>query len=477
MQFAADAADAASSDACSAHLDAIADACLDVFRALPGTKYYAGGPGACQALPVDSLELREAAGFFYQSMTSRPSTEPLGQHLFDVELWDDALAALARALSEHNTSLAVEVGHAVCGGATLLLLSQTEQTKLIEELGSSLASARFLSRRIESLAATRRPRGSPSASVPDAYSFARERRRKQDYVAVPPELTDEEAVIGTLYDCALRELGPSLMRRLGLPASVLGLRTFVAATRASGTQRAAALFGHIWHAAPEPAPLIFRGAVSAPLMGIRAANDSTGRASGCKTAQSGARTLVVVFSSLGWRGVVRAEWGATLRDAADDDLHVAHALDTAQSWFLTDPTTGEYDDGDWWDRRLSELCAPYDRVCLLGESMGASAALRFARHATGSIVALVPQIDVRDFEYAGRADFTDERKARLRDEIACACTDTRADVVLHVGEDPPDLRQLDYLPQPTDAFGMRVVNQDAHLHTPNIAHPGCAHQM
>ena len=52
-----------------------------------------------------------------------------------------------------------------------------------------------------------------------------------------------------------------------------------------------------------------------------------------------------------------------------------------------------------------------------------------------------------------------------------------ADVVLHVGEDPPDLRQLDYLPQPTDAFGMRVVNQDAHLHTPNIAHPGCAHQM
>ena len=45
--------------------------------------------------------------------------------------------------------------------------------------------------------------------------------------------------------------------------------------------------------------------------------------------------------------------------------------------------------------------------------MGATGALRFARLATVAVVALVPQIDLRDFEYAGRADFTDERKARL----------------------------------------------------------------
>ena len=36
---------------------------------------------------------------------------------------------------------------------------------------------------------------------------------------------------------------------------------------------------------------------------------------------------------------------------------VAHVLDTAQSWFTTDPTSGEYDDGAWWDSTLSALFA------------------------------------------------------------------------------------------------------------------------
>ena len=52
------------------------------------------------------------------------------------------------------------------------------------------------------------------------------------------------------------------------------------------------------------------------------------------------------------------------------------------------------------------------QVCILGESMGATAALRYSRHGSGTVVALVPQIDVRDFEYAGRADFGDDRKVR-----------------------------------------------------------------
>jgi hypothetical protein len=85
-------------------------------------------------------------------------------------------------------------------------------------------------------------------------------------------------------------------------------------------------------------------------------------------ARTGARTLVLVFSSLGWHGVVRAEWGATLRFAGDDALDVAHCLDTSQSWFQTHPHTGEYDDGAWWDAELSRIAAPYERVCILGES-------------------------------------------------------------------------------------------------------------
>ena len=150
--------------------------------------------------------------------------------------------------------------------------------------------------------------------------------------------------------------------------------------------------------------------------------------------------------------MVRAEWGATLRAAAAEEglsavVDVAYALDTACSWFTTDPITGVYDDCAWWDATLLELCAPYERVCLLGESMGGSAALRFARHATptGAVVALAPQVDLRDFACCGRLDFSDERKVRLHDAIVAAVDDSRSPVTLHLGRDADDLRQLSHL--------------------------------
>ena len=149
---------------------------------------------------------------------------------------------------------------------------------------------------------------------------------------------------------------------------------------------------------------------------------------------------------------MRAEWGATLRGAAAGEglsavVDVAYALDTACSWFTTDPITGAYDDGAWWDAALLELCAPYDRVCLLGESMGGSAALRFAQHATstGAVVALAPQVDLRDFACCGRVDFSDDRKVLLREAIAAAVDNSRAPVTLHVGRDADDLQQLNHL--------------------------------
>ena len=50
---------------------------------------------------------------------------------------------------------------------------------------------------------------------------------------------------------------------------------------------------------------------------------------------------------------MRAEYGSTLKAVGDDSLVLAHCLDTSQSWFLTNPMTGEYDDGAWWDAELA----------------------------------------------------------------------------------------------------------------------------
>ena len=180
-----------------------------------------------------------------------------------------------------------------------------------------------------------------------------------------------------------------------------------------------------------------------------------GSAKGTPPARPQARTLVVAFSSLGWDGLVKPEWASTLcASSAAGTIDVVHALDYAQSWFMTNPTSGEFDDGAWWDSSLDELCAPYDQICLLGESMGGTAALRFARHATHAAIALVPQIDLRDFACCSRTDFADVRKVRLMHDIEAVITETTsAHVILHVGRDADDLHQLNHLPSVKKLFG------------------------
>ena len=79
----------------------LVNACLAVCRALPGAQ---GGA----AIPEDAVMLREAAAFF-----DWESADELGQHLFDASLWDDALEALARAVSRADCELAVEAAAAV----------------------------------------------------------------------------------------------------------------------------------------------------------------------------------------------------------------------------------------------------------------------------------------------------------------------------------------------------------------------------
>ena len=82
----------------------------------------------------------------------------------------------------------------------------------------------------------------------------------------------------------------------------------------------------------------------------------------------------------------------------------------------------------------------------------------------GRVVALVPQIDLRDFDCCTRADMTAAHKDELRAAIARACdeladgeTDAQATdgdknindarVVIHVGREADDLHQLSYLPR------------------------------
>jgi len=149
--------------------------------------------------------------------------------------------------------------------------------------------------------------------------------------------------------------------------------------------------------------------------------------------------------------VLRTEWGKTLRTASNhhpNNLVVVHALDSCRSWYTSNPMTGECDDGVWWDQTLADLGDSYGRVCILGDSMGGTAALRYAQHASkdgGTVVSFVPQVNLNDFIYQERNELTVERKDRLCHDIQQAVLTTSARVVVHVGRDVDDLQQLTYL--------------------------------
>jgi len=354
------------------------------------------------------------------------------RHFFDVQVWDDALQELfivARTIEVkgcEDHSLICDIANSILASARILLASKEDIDALEDMLQTKVGKESFLRVRSEAVNAVKQRRRLDSSidSVTDA--------------AVASE---DDLIINALYECTIKQLGPSILSEYGFPTSKLGLRSLIGATRATGSQRAAATMDRIWHAAEEEGPLIFAG--NAPVT-------------------KSDKTLIVAFSSLGWNGFIRPEWGATLRTAQANDndgrlssspLVIVHALDTSQSWFSSSPISGEWDEGSWWDTTLKELCCEYGRVCFIGESMGASAALRFSRHCTpdGSVIAFVPQIHLQDFPQYTRVDFTPERKQSLCTEIQKACKETKAQVTIHVGRDEDDLYQLNYIPEVVEA--------------------------
>ena len=143
-------------------------------------------------------------------------------HTIDADLWEDALEALAAAMSKSDCARALEAAAAVAASTRFILRVPEERHDAVDRFVTTLSEDEYL--------AVRR------AALETAQDMAVARR------------VDGDAHINrALYTCTARHLSARVLRPLGFPANKLGLRSLVAADRATGSQRAAAALTRAWH--------------------------------------------------------------------------------------------------------------------------------------------------------------------------------------------------------------------------------------
>eukprot|EP00928_Gymnodinium_smaydae_P008372 TRINITY_DN13050_c0_g1_i1.p1 TRINITY_DN13050_c0_g1~~TRINITY_DN13050_c0_g1_i1.p1 ORF type:complete len:423 (-),score=26.59 TRINITY_DN13050_c0_g1_i1:13-1281(-) len=361
------------------------------------------------ALLLELLSACYSAGF------SRVEPPPLdsiddfdasGDPLFDA---DFGRAALLSLVSKEHDGLA----QSTIAAAQFCTLSPRSQLSVMDNTATILNSSEFQHQRLLAL----RSRHDRSCGKNDFGS--------QD---------TDFGVIDALYDVSVSQLAP-VLSKLGFPTSPLGFNSFLGALRVAGFgDRMTHLVTRIWHAAETLEPLFFS-----------------------RRGHARRDTLVIAFSSLGC-GVIRPEWRSTLA-LDNNDFDVAHCFDAGCSWYCTDPYTGMWDGGVQWEHMIEHASKPYARVCLLGDSMGGSAALRFARFATDVVIAFTPQVDVSNCPADCRPDFSPKCQEDLRERILAETAECTASVIVHVGRDPYDLAQASMLPE-----SVKVVNHDVDGH-------------
>jgi len=108
-----------------------------------------------------------------------------------------------------------------------------------------------------------------------------------------------------------------------------------------------------------------------------------------------APVLIVSFGSA--PGV--PNWGGLLKKlakniSAGDSYDVLYVCDVERSWYMSNEMSVDQDaEFERWSEHLRKVCAGYKRVLYIGDSMGASASLMFAEHAT-RVLSFCPQVDL-----------------------------------------------------------------------------------
>jgi len=268
------------------------------------------------------------------------------------------------------------------------------------------------------------------SQIEDVSTSLKNNAAKADFTLENADLE----IIGRLYYSAIR-CNEWYLEEVGLIPDHGGFTTLLALCRAAsfassiGTETKS-------FPSPHPADLAMLSNQEAKLDAALSNHFNGITAPGCRflfscwhgidqadTGDSGrAKHLIVAFSSLG-NGLVRHEFGGSLAKLnkqlhADgkDTFDVLFVADPAQSWYQKD-SRGHLDGFAEYEQRILIASRPYDKISLVGDSMGGSGALLFSHLATESVVAFSPQIDLNGDSHVSRYDMTPTIRDRYCDRL------------------------------------------------------------
>ncbi len=155
-----------------------------------------------------------------------------------------------------------------------------------------------------------------------------------------------------------------------------------------------------------------------------------------------APVLIVSFGSA--PGV--PNWGGLLKKlrkkVGENDgksYDVLYVCDVERSWYAGNKMTGNLEEEvSKWNKQLEDTCTKYSRVLFLGDSMGATASLVFAEHAT-RVLAFCPQVDL--FAASIRPSRSANWMRKYKTLLLQGALKSEADVTIHTGSWTHDVDQ------------------------------------
>ena len=140
-----------------------------------------------------------------------------------------------------------------------------------------------------------------------------------------------------------------------------------------------------------------------------------------------AHILLIAFAA---QGPGMQQWAVpcAAARAAGAPLDVLYLADPSNSYYLQDPE-GKWQGLRYYAKLIEEYSASYDRVLLVGSSMGATAALQHA-HRAHRTLAFGPRVDLRRTHGSFVAD---DAKEACACAVSSALDQMRGSVAVHVG--------------------------------------------